>query len=285
MTVYRYACYGHVVESEISIPGGVPLAAETTIVPDVIIALGSVAPTQADQFDPAYQLNGTRMAFGVPHVARYACIAGTSIIVEPLLGADPSVLGDYLIATALPMLIWMRGGFVLHGGAVVMPGSTGAIAIAGPSGAGKSTVIGALCQRGAGVVGDDTLSLTIKADIMISGLPSGYFTRMSDMPDRIAIAVPPEQIIRYASLRALIVIEPSAAGSESKLTRLTGVAALEALLKNRHRARIPALLGRERDIFQFCLLLRTRLPIYTVTRKDGDIQGIVDIVTALAETS
>jgi hypothetical protein len=95
--------------------------------------------------------------------------------------ADVSEIEALLVATALPAILWMRGRFVLHAAAVLMPGRDAAIAIAGPSGVGKSAALAQLIVRGAAVLADDSVSVAVGASGLIaSGLPSVYFVRSDD---------------------------------------------------------------------------------------------------------
>lgn len=70
----------------------------------------------------------------------------------------PIMLAGNLI-TAIATL---RGGAVLHAGAVTWNGLT--IAVTGPSGAGKSTTLAFLCAHGARMLAEDALSLEVRDD-------------------------------------------------------------------------------------------------------------------------
>ncbi len=279
-----YWCYGLVIKSDIMIPGGVPLTAEENVAADVIIEIGLAEQIVPDMADGPYARQGRRMAFEVPGVARYLSTNGQYMTVEPARGADLTDIEDFLVATALPMLIWMRDGFVLHSGAVVMLGHAAAIAIAGPSGAGKSTLIAALADCGARVVGDDTVSVELNDTVHISGLAANIFMRQPDSQVRATRVVLPQYCIKKAQLGALVVIDTHDDTPDPSLTRLTGVAALQTLLQNRHRPRIPALLAREKAAFELCLLLCARLPIYRLGRSEGDVQSALDTITALSQS-
>ncbi|MDZ4274591.1 MAG: HPr kinase/phosphatase C-terminal domain-containing protein [Erythrobacter sp.] len=60
-------------------------------------------------------------------------------------------------------------GFVHHASAVVIGGR--ALLIAGPPGSGKSSLALALIDRGAGLIGDDAVTLTLADDRLIASPP------------------------------------------------------------------------------------------------------------------
>ena len=207
----------------------------------------------------------------MPGIARYRCDAGARMTVERIGDTPEGMAASYLIATALPALLWMRGEIVLHAAAAMLPGAAGAIAIGGASGTGKSTVLRQLVAAGASVVADDSLCLRFSgADMTVSGLAGGYFVAEADdnRARRLEI-VPPEYQIRAAPLAGLVMLGPRLSSGEPTFHPLRGVAALEALLANRHRPRIPTLLGTNKAILPALAHLSERLPVYLWHRREG----------------
>lgn len=154
----------------------------------------------------------------------------------PIAGADLAHIDALLIATALPTLLWLQGDIVLHAAAVVPAGSGHALAIAGPSGSGKSHLAAALLAQGARLVADDSIALR---GIVCAGLAGGYHLGARGGEDR--AFHPVSRACRSAPLGTLIVLDDDPA----PCARLTGVAAVRALLANRHRASVPRLCGLE----------------------------------------
>ena len=191
----------------------------------------SVAPEER----PVWTRAADALWFDPPGVARYRCTT-EGIDVMPIADADLDHVDALLIATALPALLWLQGDIVLHASAVVPPGDTRALAIAGPSGSGKSHRAAALLAEGARLVADD--SIAVRGGVC-SGLAGGYHLGMRGAEDRPFHAVPDG--CRAAPLGTVIVLDDGPARYE----RLTGVAALQALLANRHRAGVPRLCGLE----------------------------------------
>ncbi len=175
----------------------------------------------------------------MPDLAVYTCVDRNRIIVNAAPGADAQHLAEMLIATALPALLWARGGIVLHAAAAIFPGSQSAVAVAGASGAGKSMWLAQAVAAGARIVADDAVHLEVVDDLVtVSGLPGGWFQRYgSDESERRFQAVSSAQQCMQAPLGALTVLD------RGKAETLSGLDAVVALLRHRHRPRVPELLG------------------------------------------
>jgi Tfp pilus assembly ATPase PilU len=225
--------------------------------------------------------------FEQPNVARYASTAqGTRLTVEALPNAPASVVADYLIATALPAVLWMLGDLVLHASAATLSGCAGAIAFAGASGSGKSTVLRSLLEHGAGVVAEDSLCVRDgNPMIEVSGLPASILLRQPNAAldaDREVFRVPHAEQVASASLGAVVVLgnSPSA---KATLRRLSSASALEALLQHRHRATVSHLLGLDAvQLPRFAALAR-RVPVYLWNRSVPGQPLTGDEVQALRE--
>jgi hypothetical protein len=266
----HYLAYNLVANSEIEILGASPISQAGDQLPDINIYFAAAEIHADATSNGPYRRHGERLLFEAPNVARYLCIGGKQLAIAAYLNADPNWVKGLLVATALPTLLWQRGGFVLHASAVVLPKQHNAVALAGPSGVGKSTIIAQLVQRNACVVGDDTLNLTITPEgPQVAGLPGVYFTGEARDADRFSVAVPPDQIAKTAPLAAIVVLQQVDALNGSPIMRLHGAEAFEAVLQNRHRPRVPAVLGLEMQIFRFCTLLCTTTPVYIWRRRRG----------------
>jgi len=193
------------------------------------------------------------------------------MIVERIGDTTEDMAANFLIATALPALLWMRGEIVLHAAAAVLPGAAGAIAIGGASGTGKSTVLRQLVAAGASVVADDSMCLRFTGtDVTVSGLAGGYFVAGADKDTaRRLETVPPEHQIRAAPLAGLVMLGARLSSGAPVFHSLRGVAALEALLASRHRPRIPALLGNNKAMLPVLARLSETLPIHLWNRREG----------------
>ncbi|MEO8374510.1 MAG: hypothetical protein ABI471_04745 [Sphingomonas bacterium] len=221
-----------------------------------------------------YRMAGDSLLFEMPGVARYRCDAGGRMTVERIGATPEDVAASYLIATALPALLWMRGEIVLHAAAAVLPGAAGAIVIGGASGTGKSTILRQLVAVGANVVADDSLCVRFKgADVTVSGLAGGYFVAEADKDTaRRLETVPPERQIRAAPFAGLVMLGARLLSDGPAFRPLSGVAALEALLASRHRPRIPTLLGNNKEMLPVLARLSETLPVCLWNRREGAVE-------------
>jgi hypothetical protein len=265
-----------VVRSGLALPGGIALESGDPRLAagiDVEILEGDAALRGSARELGPYRLASDSLLFEMPGIARYRCDAGARMIVERIGDTSEGVAASYLIATALPALLWMRGEIVLHAAAAVLPGAAGAIAVGGASGTGKSTVLRQLVAAGASVVADDSVCLRFTGtDVTVSGLAGGYFVAEadSDTARRLEI-VPPEQQIRAAPLAGLMMLDARLSSGASVFHPLGGVGAFEALLASRHRPRIPTLLGNNKAMLPVLARLSEALPIHRWNRREGAV--------------
>ena len=236
-----YRAFGLNIASEFEIPGGIRVAPPVSD-PDIVITAGDTSIGAVDAVNGPYTRNGNALLFDAAGVARYYAPSPDQLFVEPYPGANALHVAELLIATALPMLMWMRGGIVLHAAGIVPAGMEQAIAIAGPSGIGKSTLAEGLLDASGRLVGDDSLWLTMKGDTpIVSGLSAILHKSDGSVAPRTEIAIPSQSQGETAQLAAIIVLRVADENTQPSTNRLQGTNALEALLKNRHRPKIPAI--------------------------------------------
>jgi hypothetical protein len=266
-----FRAYGLSIASEFEIPGGVRLKQPLTDA-DIVVAAGNTSIGKADAINGPYSRTGDALLFDAAGVARYYAPSFRQLFVEPYPDADPLDVAELLIATALPMLLWMRGGLVLHAAGIVPAGSQDAIAIAGPSGIGKSTLAVGLLKSGAHLVGDDSLWLTQRnQEPLVTGLSGAMFLSNGKSSPRSEMVISPASHVDQARLSAIITLKITDGQTQAVPRRLHGVDAVEALLRNRHRPKIPAILGQEAALLPQCILHCRTLPIYELTITNGDV--------------
>ncbi len=257
----RLIGYGLRLDSQLAVPGAVPDDRDGPS--DLSILLDPPQPT-GDA--PVYVQTDAGLCFVCPSVARYH-IAVQSIRVAPDPDARPDMITGMLVATALPAWLWLRGQFVLHAGAVRLPGG-GAMAIAGASGSGKSTILAQLAAAGAALIGDDTIAFSRDTGTQASGLGGGWFATAADESARQFVAVDASQSCTSAAIVAILLLDQRRAG-DGGLVRLDPVAAVAALLTHRHRPRVPTLLGRTVEVLRDATLLAGAIPLYSWRRRAG----------------
>lgn len=209
---------------------------------------------------PVYHWDGETLTFTAAGVARYRCRPG-GITIAAETGADPELVEDLLIATALPAVLWLRGECVLHAAALVGSGGT-ALAIAGPSGVGKSTVVSqSIAGDGGAFLADDTVRLVRQGErICGSGLGGGY---------HLLGAVGAARAFRDAGTRPIADVMPigaiaflSRTAGPPSLRRLDTLGGVERLLADQHRPAIPALIGRAADTLAFFAYVAQHCEMY-----------------------
>lgn len=288
--MYYYLAYGLRVAAELEIPGGLPdeccrSSSDLNNV-DIHVRLGNLPSDRSLAFrDGPYAWCPNLVLFSMTDVGRYLCDASNnSITVEPASAANRQAIAQVLIATVLPVMLWMRGHVVLHAACTLLPGAQAALAIAGPSGIGKSTLLEQFLAIGGRVVGDDTIRVNIHSEgIMASGLPSVIFTLNPVSGTREMRYVPVSQTLTSSPLAALFVLERCASTERMSFRELKGVNALRALLSQRHRPRVLRLLGTEGEIMKnLCAILETgKLKIYSWRRPEGAVQLYADEIAFL----
>jgi hypothetical protein len=266
-----YRGYGLTISSMFAIPGAVPLGRGMGQ-PDIVISAGDTAIGPVDVALGPYQRSGDALLLDVPGVARYLARSEGQMVVEPYPSARADDVSALLVATGLPMLLWMRGGIVLHAAGLIMPGATRAIALAGPSGIGKSSLAQRLLAGGARLLGDDSLLLSdADGETMASGLPASYFLPGDLAEQRDLFAVPAKAQVEYAPLGAVIILSAAEPETVSLPSQLGGAAALEAVLQNRHRPRVPDILGRSSALLPVAALHCRNLAVYRLGCPQGDL--------------
>jgi hypothetical protein len=174
--------------------------------PDVIATFGSmpewlertaIEPSPLERDESPYALSRA----GEAYVLDYS--DATRILVTNaavwMTWRDPLNFDDactYLVGSAFALLLRLRGAACVHASAVSIGGR--AVAVAGPSGSGKSTIAAALVRRGATLIAEDLLPLTMR-DGLILAIPSYAGIRL--WPEAVAMLM--------HSREALPVISPT----------------------------------------------------------------------------
>ncbi len=283
--------YGLPVATELEIPGAVSAGPDQREPPAFTVGLGRVGAATKDSGnhlgfagspDSPYRLVREGLLFQKQEVARYLCCrGGERLVVEPAPGVAEADVAAYLIATALPALLWMRGEIVLHGAVAVLPGEERAIGFLGASGSGKSRLLIEVAEAGGLIVAEDSFRVWREVSrggsrVMAAGLPGQIHRRAAGaapQAERSVWMVPAAQQRVTAGLSALVVLraeaereQPATPGGEGFARgpeRLHGIAAFEAVLRNRHRPRVPDLLGLSARVLPRCGALAGELPVYS----------------------
>jgi hypothetical protein len=175
--MYYYWAYGLKVKSEISFPELLSLPKTSDF--DVELLLGEVPPHQREEMgnsDRLIFINNKSYKLIISGIASYWAEDGKRIIVQPLEGADKSVLRLFCLSNVFAAILNQRKQIPLHAAALKVDNQL--ILICGHSGAGKSTLMAALMKRGFTLFSDDVcvpVSDTSEGVFMHSSYPMMKF--------------------------------------------------------------------------------------------------------------
>ncbi|MCC7360994.1 MAG: hypothetical protein IT317_16035 [Anaerolineales bacterium] len=183
MLPHHGRAYGLTIRSAVPLPELPPAAPDAPA--DLTIAFGPVPDL------PPYTGLGTTfypapadIRLGFRDAGKLAVQGGRAITLDPLPNADPRVLRLYLLGPALALALHQRGWLVLHASAVALHGR--AVAFLGAPKAGKSTLAAALHQRGAALVADDVVAVSLAPDDHTAPLVYPGFPQLKLWPEAVA---------------------------------------------------------------------------------------------------
>jgi hypothetical protein len=248
------------VDSAVEIPGA--LAAETGAA-DLRVMLGEAKVGEVERSLGPYSLGAEGVLFAMPGVARFLCRRdGAEIVVQPEGAAAERQAAAFMIATAIPAALWLRGEMVLHGAAAVPAGREAAVGFLGASGAGTSTLLAKQVDEGAQAVAEDSFRVWWEGEQWrVAGLPGGVWLREpGDALDaeRRFRQFGAGQSVASSPMRGLVVL---AQGAET--ARVRGLAVLEGLLRQRHRAAVCKLVDGEAALLKKWAALAASVPLYS----------------------
>jgi len=252
--------YGERIVTDVSVPGAVSPG-------DAIESMACVTVQCIDAHaadpgpHPLYTRTSDGLIFAPPRVARYHCSAA-GIVIDADAEADPGEVTGLLLSTALPAVQWVKQRFVLHAAGAALPGARASIALTGPSGIGKSSVLADLLADGATLLGDDTLSLTCeRGTCTAAGLAGGYYRSETANGSRAFHAVDRHRSAVSSPLGAIVVLADAMQDNWS-IEPLAMREAVEQLLSNQHRPRVPALLGMHAAVVRTCAAIARCTPVW-----------------------
>ena len=158
--VHRHAGCGLILESDIELPGLVPVEEQssrqtiTVRQADLPDSLGDGIEKQG----PNWERSADAFLLRIPGLARFRIRDAEAIDYQPEGDTPPEELTAFLTGSVLGILLHLRGSVVLHASAVIVDGQ--AMLFCGRSGAGKSTLAAALGERGYEMMSDDLCPLS-----------------------------------------------------------------------------------------------------------------------------
>ncbi|MBK9239969.1 MAG: hypothetical protein IPL75_06830 [Acidobacteria bacterium] len=149
---------------------------------------------------------------------------------------------------------------MLHAAGLALTPDGLAVAITGPSGSGKSSLVLRFIQQGAQLVGDDTLAIDLmKERTLCQGLSGGLFQGPHDRRRFEATSSTHSSKGQARRLAAIVVLTP---GEDLAMRPLRGIEAFLTIMQNRHRPRVPSLVGRQQASMDMASVLSGTTPIW-----------------------
>ena len=271
-----YAVYGLSIRSDIALPGlaAAPLADDADVdIRRERLPIEECAPG-------GYSATALGTLLNVPRVGRYLIRDGREILVEPRPAASDRNLRLFLLGSAFGALLHQRGLLPLHANAIDLGGR--AVAFAGHSGAGKLTIAAWFHDRGCPILADDVcvIGFVDGAPVAYPGLPRLRLWREALEASGRAVE---EHLRSYDDTEKYDVPTRSPArdplpldrvyllgrAPEAKITRLTGVDAVEALVANTYRGAYLRSIGRTGAHLTTCLRIARAIPVFEAARVWG----------------
>jgi hypothetical protein len=278
---HHYALFGLTVRSDIALPVA---AAPAGAPADVEIAYRTV--DLPDGYSGGYaQVDGGTL-LSVEKVGRFLIRDGSQILVEPDPAASDRNLRLFLLGSAFGALLHQRGLMPLHANAVVLDGH--AFAFCGHSGAGKSTMAAWFHDRGHPILADDVCVLGFGAGgtpLAYPGVPrlrlwrealeefgrsANDYQRSFDDMDKYDVPIAAGTGAGPVPLAGVYLLAKAEDGAPAgTIERLTGIAAVEALVANTYRGFYLEAIGGTGAHLATCVALARAVPVMRAARLWG----------------
>lgn len=261
--------FGRSIRSDIAIPGLAPadLVPPSPAGPELAIRLAgsALAPLPAES---TWQRKSEGISYQIRELGEFDCQPGR-LDIRAGPDADIERMLAVVVATMLPTLLWIEGGFMLHAAGVDITGSGEVFAIAGPSQSGKSTIASQLVARGGRLVGDDSLVIA-RGDqgFHAHGLPGGQFLANIPSENRYFHDVSRASMSPGGRLAGILVL--GIAPVEWSLSRINPLEAITALRALRHRPQVPEIMEASTGSLEFCMQLASAVPVFNWQRRHGE---------------
>ena len=291
---FRYRLYGLKVSSEFALPELRP--DDEGGHADVVVRAGEV--TALEEEGLSFGPDGAILR--IQDVATYLIRDGLEVVVDAALGASARNVRLYLLGSAMGVLLHQKALLPLHANAVEIDGS--AVAFMGRAGVGKSTLASFFHDRGNRVIADDVCVLEFDErggrPRVHPGLPrirlwKDALERSGRDPADYELSFSGDE--SYQKFDVPISLERSSAdaldlagvyllsdGDSLKITRLTGVDAVEAVFSNTYRGFAVSELGRSKLHFESALKLVRSTPIFRLERSRNPSDMTADVPEMLA---
>jgi len=282
-----YTLFGLNIRSELPLPElDARDLADSTPRPDVEVFLRAVEPPDesVEFLEMRVSVQPEDTYLDVPDVGRFRVRAGREISMDPVAGCAPDRLRIFLLGSALGALLYQRRMLPLHANAIEVDGRI--FAFAGRSGAGKSTLAAYFNDRGYRVLCDDVCAVSFTSDglpLAWPGLPrlklwadalearghsAQEFRKITDEHQKYHFPV--GRVADSGPLPLARLYDLGAGGhAQTRIARLSGTEALNAVLSNIYRRRFAELSADPRRHLQQAGFLIKHAEIFSFERLWG----------------
>jgi hypothetical protein len=277
-----YLAFGLRIRSEIPL-GDLP-EAEADGAADVEVRRGPL--DYPEQPGASHRMVEEGTLITIAGVGRYLVRDGREILVEPGPGASERNQRLYLLGSAFGALFHQRGLLPLHANAVDFDGR--AVAFCGHSGAGKSTLAAWFHDRGHRILADDVCVIGFGdkgVPLAYPGIPrlrlwrealeasgrdaADYDPSFDGDTDKYDVPTQPGEAPEPLPLGGIYLLARAPEGGAASIERLTGVAAVEALVANTYRGAYLRSIGRTGDHLAQCLKIAKAVAVHRAERLWG----------------
>jgi len=278
VTTASYSVFGLTIVSEIPLPELDPGLAGAA--PDAAVRLDSIALPEGIA---GYSAAGEATLLTVPKVGRYLISGGSEIVVDPAPEASERNVRLFLLGSAFGALLHQRGLLPLHANAVEIDGR--AFAFSGHSGAGKSTMAAWFHDRGHRILADDVCVIGFDAEgcalahpgiprlrlwreaLEASGRAADGYHRSFDALDKYDVPTERDAPLAPLPLAAVYLLTKAQAEAPApEVARLTGVAAVDALVANTYRGGYLRTIGGTGQHLAACVRVARAVPVFRAER-------------------
>ncbi len=300
---FRYIIYNLNIASELELPELMPAIIENN--PDVNIKFGPVPERLSGDIvvnKTQAQIAHNQFLFKADDIGTYYVTDGNQIIIDADIKADLSSIRLFLFGSVMAALLYQRNCFLLHASAVQKNGV--GFVFVGKSGYGKSTTAAVLVERGYKLVSDDLCMMLIDHNasvVLWASYPgmklwhdsidyldwdrNSINEKKNIRPVRAGIEKYRVDVVeddRYqpGSFKLGGIYFLSKNGRKCVLKNLSGIDAVDHLLKGSYRSgQLEGLGGREQH-FQTCCRIAKKLKIKKAIRPNArhNINHFVDMI-------
>ncbi len=281
---YYYSAFGLTISSAFPVSGFLPVTDNAE--PDVNIEKGAVPASLNNVCNKGvlYQANASEFLLKIDGIGSFYASEGSKIIVEKAKNAAWKDINVFLVGRVFGALLQQRRLLTLHASAVQFNGLN--LIFAGHSGSGKSTLSAALIDKGACLLSDDIVTISLRNDkpMIIPSFPviklwEDSLVSLKKNPAKYKTVrdgynkyyMPVDRFTDEPCMPQLIFTLYTHNKDSYESTELSGVEKFSALRNYTYFIRGIAHTGIEADHFELCNRLALQAKIIRLVRPNGAI--------------